>query len=252
MENIYTVERVLLGLQKEYLETYQKINKLKEYCVVNNKKVLDYYFSLILSDNGEVNLYLEYEKRNRNIDKLLEKIKDKLSLDSLYTNWLKIVKNNGAYRISNPRFPIQIIKEDLLDFSDLVKNILSLDFAIYMDSKKIELEGLDKINLLTIAPSYLRIEQDIYNHPLWYNPYENIISFKNNHGIVDNAYIESLLKMVVPTSSLNPYEHEVINKSDADSKKIMIPEEIKEEESVTFNICSEQEGLVLTRVARKN
>ncbi len=252
MENIYTVEKVLLGLQKEYLETYQKINKLKEYCVVNNKKVLDYYFSLILSDNGEVNLYLEYEKMSSNIDKLLEKLKDKLSLDSLYDNWLKIVKINGAYRIGNPRFPIQIIKEDLLDFSDLVKNILSLDFAIYMDSKKIELEGLDKINLLTIAPSYLRIEQDIYNHPLWYNPYENIISFKNNHGIVDNAYIESLLKMGVPTSSLNHYELDTISKSDAEKQSIMIPEEIKEDEEVDFNVCSYKGGLILTKMRKRN
>ena len=53
MEN-YTLERVILGLQKEYLENIQMINKLKEYCIVNDKKVKDYYFTPIITNSNPI------------------------------------------------------------------------------------------------------------------------------------------------------------------------------------------------------
>lgn len=65
--------------------------------------------------------------------------------------------------------------------------------------------------------------------------------------LLNNAYIEKLLNMNVPTSSLSPYELEVISKSDAEGQRIIIPEKIEEEGKVSFNIYREKEGLILTR-----
>lgn len=249
MEN-YTVERVLLGLQKEYLENYQMINKLKEYCVVNDKKVKDYYFTPITTNSNPI-FCCTYNRDYSKMVLLLDKIKSLLNIYRIRLNTSIITKTNGLYRISNPKFPIQVIREDLLDFSDYVEFILNSDFVKYMNSSRIELIGQDKINVLNILPGYMGTTQG-YEDTMKYNPHSNTLYFRNHNGIVDNQYIEDYLRLEVPTSSLNPYELEVINKSDVDNKKIMIPEEIKEEESVTFNICSEQEGLVLTRTTRKN
>ena len=247
MEN-YTLERVILGLQKEYLENYQKINKLKEYCKVKDKRIRDYYFmpSGTLLSLKEPILYCLYDKDYSKWVLLLDKIKSMLNIFMVRMDMIRIEYVKGAYRINDSKFPIQVIREDLLDFSDYVKFILNSDFVKYMDSGRIELKGKDKINILNINPGYISIIQD-YHSPMYYYPYSNVLCFQKHNGIVDNQYIEDYLNLGVPISSLNPYEIEIINKSNAENQKIIIPEEIKEEEKVSFNITNAEKGLILTK-----
>ncbi len=249
MEN-YTVERVLLGLQKEYLENYQKINKLKEYCVVKDKKIIDYYFNPIYVKKTNYKcLILYFDKDYSKLTLLLDKIKKMLNFCPRFDS-ITIGLVDGEYKNCFPSFPIQTNEENILDFSEYAKLILDSDFTKYINSEEIKLKDGDKDKdnhyKLDIFPSRMALYQ-MYTLLMHYLPYYNRISFKNNHGILDNAYIERLLSMEVPTSSLNPYELDVIAKSGTENQKIIIPEEIKENKKVSFNICNHNEGLILTR-----
>lgn len=247
MEN-YTVERVLLGLQKAYLENYQKINKLKEYCIVKDKKIIDYHFAPVFIKRTDYKCFILYfDKDYSKLTLLLDKIKKMLNFCRRFDS-ITIGFVDGEYKNCSPSFPIQTKEENTLDFSEYAKLIINSDFTKYINSEEIKLEDGDKDNhyKLDIFPSQIALYQ-MYTLLMLYSPYYNRISFKNNHGILDNAYIERLLSMEIPASSLNPYELEVIAKSGTENQKIIITEEIKENKKVCFNICNHNEGLILTR-----
>lgn len=151
MESVYTVERVFLGLHKEYLENIKKINKLKEYCLVKDKKILDYYFMPIVDykTNYEI-LSLIYDKAPSKLILLIDKIKSMLNLYRIRVNAALFQEENGEYKILNPKFPIQVNEEDLEDFSALVKLIFDYDFIKNMNTEGIKLESKDNDNFYTI------------------------------------------------------------------------------------------------------
>lgn len=239
MENNYTIERILLGLQKEYLENMQKIDKLKEFCEVNDKKIFDYHFIPMVNYK---NLILHYNKEYNKLSILLDKIKSMLKL---YRRLDAIIIQNvdGEYKINNPKFPIQVKKENLLDFSDYIKAIMNSDFINYMNTLGIK---LDKNKKLEIAPEFIDICHGYYSI-MHYYAYNNIIDFRRQNGVIDNTYINNVLNLSISTSALNSYELDVINKSGTENQRIIISEEIKKEKKASFKISSHKDGLVLTR-----
>lgn len=254
-KDYYSLKEIVLGLRDEYLKHYEKVEKLKALCTVDEKRVADYDFQTIqhysARKEGKLpELTCVYEERLNQIQWLLRKIGSRISgFPPTKKRLGRLEVENGSYRIDSyyDGFPIQINGEQAnREFFEQANAILETDFANNIDrgswynkytSEKEEIPlpknmpGEFRYGSITAYSSWLKIDMhmsgsELRTFWLFYNPRTDSIELnmfgENGKFMVDAKAVNDILAIEYPACELGKYHVDRIKSSENAGKDIFI------------------------------
>lgn len=253
-KDYYSLRKIVLGLRDEYLTYYEKIEKLKALCTVDEKKVADFDFRTIQYDYGRRDgslpeLSCMYDKRLNQIQALFKNIGSII----LGYPWTRkrgsVVPLDGSYHINSyyDNFPIQISGEkENKEFFEQANSILESEFANYIDMNSWynkyfaetdgillpkNLPGEFRDGSVDAYSSWLKITMHINDcnlrfFKLFYNPRKDSLELstfgEDRKYMIDEDVISEILAIEYPASQLEQYHIDTIESSSKTDKDILI------------------------------
>lgn len=281
-KDYYSLREIVLGLRDEYLKHNEKMDRLKELCVVDEKRVKDFNFSTLHTFHGRRDgslpeLSCRYEERLNQVLLLLRKIYSRaLNYPDMRFKNGRVISENGSYHIVScyDDFPLSISEENSEKFFEQANSILYSDFANEIDMHTwynaylADMEGIPlpknipgefqqaSINAFSTWFKVTMHMNDSNLKTFWllYSPRTDSLELsafgKDGRYKINEETINDILSIEYPTSRLNQYYIDTIDKSNKTDKDIIIncPETKKK---IKLDIEETEKQMVLCK-SRKN
>lgn len=256
-KEFFSLKQIILGLHDECQIHQQELQKLKEFCTMDEKKVKDFWFRVYQPENKRPTLLCEYDPNQNQFQRFITYLSEKSGYYIYGRHTAHLVTDNNTYYFlsGNSEYPVHIkyhygMEEQFYQQASL---ILGSEFANNMRSGYIEKNTLNMDAALSIDSEgitlYIRKGDNQYSSSLvWYNSSKETILFKSYEENLDAQYMEDILAMGFPASELNSYHLKTINAS----KKAEMPIAIECMESaseIEFSM-EEKNQFVLSKIRK--
>ena len=257
-KDYYALKEIILGLNSAYQLHLQELNKLKELCEVDKKKVADFHFEVYKSDGKNPKLFCDYEPKQNKVQKLITDCSKKTGFYIYGRNRASLVTDHNQYYFYGyPHYPIHVKYNYGMDkaFYTQANAILDSEFSRSMKSKYIEKNHSDIDALLDIDTRYInfsiRSNSDIFQKSwMRYDCMDNTLLFLMNEGCLNNQLIEETLNLEFPSSELDSYHIRTINASKMAEKPIVLGY-VDPVDRVKLAIVEEENQVVLSKTRSK-
>lgn len=282
-KDYYSLKEIVLGLRDEYLKHYEKVEKLKALCTVDEKRVVDFDFRTkkhySAREEGKLpELTCVYEERLNQIQVLLRNIGSRISgFPPTKKRLGRLASENGSYRIDSyyDNFPIQINGEQAnADFFEQANAILESEFANNIDKSTWynkyfadtvgiplpkNLPGEFREGFIEFFSSWFKITMHISGSKLrtfwlFYNPCTDSIEINmfgvNGKFMVDAKAINDILAIEYPACELGKYHVDRIKSSENAGKDIFIECPVAKKEA-KLNIEEDGKQFVLRKIENR-
>lgn len=253
-KDYYTLKEIILGLNHEYQQHEKELEKLKEFCGMDERKTTDFNFRLFQATDKNPVLLCDYEPKYNTFQKLImsDKKRADIRMSGYYTATL--ATDGNRYHFLYPEYPIHIKYDYGMDekFFNQANAILNSEFAknIWAWTECDEINCSDIRKSLTIEPdrlsSYIKNDDDSLQSYVAYNPFDNTMIFQMFEGNLSNKFVEDTLNLEFSSSELNPYHITSIHASKMAEKPIVLGY-ISPVDRVEFAIMEEEKQVVLSK-----
>ncbi len=248
---LYTLKDVVFGLRNIYKIYTNELNKLKEYCEVNDK-VEDFYFYVYQSAQRNPELYCDFIERKNNFKALSEKVRRLLSGND-------ISENTAIYEYDKlvgiiKKSPIIIDQSKKEAFATQVNKIFASDFI--SSSRKIPATGI--CSLCECGTLYLRtnnielIPNDGYALPeLFYSPLTDTLTLSETDSYfkVSEFGINKIMEMYFFVDSFTDYHITSMNLEAIKEKSIVI-DHFDQCKKIELSITEDNEIIRLSKIRK--
>lgn len=283
IKDYYSLREIVLGLREEYLKYYEKVEKLKSLCTVDEKKVADFDFRIIqhffAREEGKLpELSCAYEERLNRIQVFLRDIGSRiLCYPNEKTKIGRLSSDNGRFYINScyDNFPIQIIGEkENEEFFEQANEILNSQFAngidmytwynaYIADKGKIPLPknipGEFQDTSINVFSSWFKVTMHMKNSNLrtfwlFYKPCTDSLEVsafgKDRRYKIDEETVNDILAIEYPTDRLGQYHIDIIDSFSKKDKDVSI-ECFDARNKVKLDIEEDEKEIVFCK-SRKN
>lgn len=254
-KNYYTLKEIILGLSDEYQIHQHELQKLKELCTADEKKVLDFYFRIYQPEYKNPILLCEYNPKQNSFQKFVTDFSKRIGYYIYGRNTARLVTDNNEYYFlcGFREYPIHVKYDYGIgeEFYQQATRILNSNFSNNMRSKYIEKNelGMDAALTITTSQVNLYIRKKCGNLPssvLWYDSSEEVIGLQSFEKNINKQYLSTILDIGFPISELNPYHIQKIESSEKKEKPIDLQYE-DSENSIQLAIKEEEKSVVLCK-----
>ena len=230
-EDYYRLKDIILGFRNEYEENEKKLDRLRKYVVLSDKKLKDIYFYLSKhQDMNSPELDCVFVKNRSKLGQLLvdyNKSRGYVFLRDTGSVWRNF---NDEYKILG-NFQTQIYSDRMFDM--VVKEIMNSEFAKNVQSPYLEI--CDGKNRYSLAITPTGINFDIWNKDM--GNLDSIVSYDSRTDgltFIDYSKEDCLtsfslgrtltcdLLIHIPRDILSDYHRKIIDNSDDSNKAIMV------------------------------
>lgn len=238
----YYLKEIFLGLREEYLQNELLLTKLKEYIILKDKRINDFYFYLYQNQNlNTTQLWLSLEEKKKS---LLTIICEYLRLSTRNSTECLVTKTNPKnYNLKDNKFNIEFNKEKYRELNEDLEIILNSDFVKNMLLDYQDKKNNTKINL-TLSKIIFATEEYWFDYFSYNKEYFSIVNTINSKAISSNNIL-NLLETKVPKEYFSNYHKQIIEKN-KDLKEIKIEEDIFKGGYADLEI-EEKNGIVLCK-----
>lgn len=256
-KDYYTLKEIILGLNNEYQLHQRELEKLKEFCEMDEKKVVDFNFTVFqpgfpLERRNPV-LLCHYEPKQNIIQRVITNFSKKNGLYFDNSTAYLVTDYNQYYFYGHSGYPIHVKYDYGIDqkFHEQVHIILDSDFSRNINSGYIDTICSDIDSNFHIAFNCIRlvIQSDtdqFQKSRIHYDSTSNSLEFSMDRGTLSNQYIEDILNLKFASSDLNPYHITTINTSKMTEKPIVLGY-VGPVHSMEFSIIEEENQVVLSK-----
>lgn len=237
MKKTYNYIEVLLSLREEYLKNELELEKLKELTELKDDKITDYYFICVESYTNK--LLLDREVIKSKFKQLIERFRDVIDLSSIS----ECRKDEfGNYVIEEWSYKTPTILNQKA-FNEQADKILTSEFVKNITNRSI-LVSNGNINFTS---SSILLHRDNYKKRCGYWAHDDCLQIQSVSKLND-ADLFYLLDTSIPTTSLNDWQREIIDRNYDQIGDIIYPEIIKPCRKINLSIDKEDHKVYLKRM----
>lgn len=257
-KDYYTLKEIILGLHDKYLNHQQKLQELKQFCEMDKKRAVDFYFRIFQPDGKSPALLCEYVPKQNNIQKFITDFSKKTGHYIYGRQTAHLVTDNNQYYFlcGRTKYPIHVKYDYGMDtrFTNYANSILKSEFSNNMRSQYIEDNRSDINAALTINSTLVELYVrdkcgKIPASVILYDSREDVLEFKSFEEQFNKQNMETALDIEFPSEKLNEYHIQTIVDSE-ESEKSLILEDFNSCDMAKFDIQVKETQYVLQKVRK--
>lgn len=245
MDDNYTFKQILFGLKEEYLLCQERLNLLKSYINLEERKLRDVKFHLSYEYNNDDDVKILctlYEDKGKIKNKIEEL---KLRLGIIPNNKVSYVdKVDGIYTIKE--YPEIIDKDRIQDFDERVFWILNTNFAKNASFIHIG-NGYPGIPFLSVHPSNIDISESGFASAFFSPSKGNYINIYSYNGLLTEEKIKDVFNIEFSRGRFPEYYQDLIENSNCFDKPLEIIGNLGYSKKGNFELIEDSKKLVLRK-----
>ena len=221
----YTYKEILLGLREEYLKNQQRLDALKKYVSLDNKKEYEEYGFFVFNDGKDKYVELALRQRQSVIVKLIETLSNKIIGESDKKTTCIAHEFNGEMRYMT--FP-NSKNYSINDMNSLMADadrVLGSEFVQKIATGKKYFEDDDYA--FKLSPSNILVDTGYHkaDYPparFLYTPDHDILTIIAYDDPLYIEHVNNVFGYEIPADVLTEYHREIIDNSEDKDKALSI------------------------------
>lgn len=243
VDEYYKLREVILGLRGEYQKNQEKLNELKKYAGIYDKRVSDIDFWVFMGYENPVLCCTHTVKRNRLQQAYWNRFGIRgLEISDVYRDYRNHYLIDGYYKSGvNNHEKFHECATDIMS-SDFVNNIqVKFRGEINDGNYNFDMRG----NYIGYHDDYAGFGYDSKYDQIYLNVYDK------NKSYIDKDYVEKLLEVPIPIEKLPQYHRDIIEQSNSAKKMTCVQDCPLIEENSCYLIYESPDQVVLKKVKNR-